>query len=411
MSNQKTLSRRNFIKTAAAAGIGSALATAESIAGTNKANSHSAKGPNIVPTRPFGKTGRQVSMLSLGGIIDFTQNQLLLRQALKMGVTYWDTAERYGYGNSEAGIGKYFAKYPMDRKKVFLVTKSGSTNPTILTKDLDASLARLQTSYVDLYFIHMLRSVERGLNNEIRRWAEKAKAEGKIKLFGFSTHSGMEESLLKASKIKWIDGIMTTYNYRLMHTPAMRRGIDACVDAGIGLCAMKTQASSAWGPMGEETPTAQKLVDTFTNKGYSLAQAKLKAVWENPNIASICSQMSNLTVLMANVAAAVDKTRLAQHEIKLLDRLAHVTRSQYCAGCSEICGSVVAENIPVADIMRYLMYARRYDDTDRGQRLFNRLDVKTRQLVTSVDYQAAEKACPRDLPIGRLMKKAAKMFV
>jgi len=60
-----------------------------------------------VPTRPFGKTGVNVSILSLGGELS-ASDLLVFRQAFKMGVTYWDTADSYGGGNNEKAIGKYF---------------------------------------------------------------------------------------------------------------------------------------------------------------------------------------------------------------------------------------------------------------------------------------------------------------
>ncbi|NIO07642.1 MAG: aldo/keto reductase, partial [Deltaproteobacteria bacterium] len=93
-----------------------------------------------------------VSCLSLGGIFDVTSNQLVLRQALNRGVTYWDTATSYVGGKSEIGIGKYFEKYPEARKKVFLVTKSGASSPRGLTKHLNRSLDRMKTDYIDLFF-------------------------------------------------------------------------------------------------------------------------------------------------------------------------------------------------------------------------------------------------------------------
>jgi hypothetical protein len=68
--------------------------------------------------------------------------------------------------------------------------------------------------------------------------------------------------------------------------------------------------------------TELKLAGRFIENGFTDAQAKLKAVWENPNIASICSEMPNMTILMANAAAARDQTRLSS-----LDRahaLSHV---------------------------------------------------------------------------------------
>ena len=66
-----------------------------------------------VATRPFGKTGAEVSILSLGGMFDIPNNQLLLKQAVRWGVTYWDTANSYMGGRSEEGIGDYFTSYPM----------------------------------------------------------------------------------------------------------------------------------------------------------------------------------------------------------------------------------------------------------------------------------------------------------
>ena len=110
-------SRREFLKTTGAAGAGL-------LAASVFPDTLAAQGAERVPTRPFGKTGIDVAILSLGGMFDIPNNQLLMRQALRWGVTYWDTANSYEGGNSELGIGKYFAKYPEDRKSVFLVTKS-----------------------------------------------------------------------------------------------------------------------------------------------------------------------------------------------------------------------------------------------------------------------------------------------
>ena len=119
-----------------------------------------------------------------------------------------------------------------------------------MSQDLDLSLERMKTDYIDLYFLHSVRRTDQ-LDDEIKSWAEKKKAEGKIRLFGFSTHSNMEECMLGASKLGWIDGIMMTYNYRLMHSDDMRRAVDACAEAGIGLTAMKTQGG------GQVKPTVK----------------------------------------------------------------------------------------------------------------------------------------------------------
>ena len=168
-------------------------------------------GRKKVPTRTFGKTGVNVSILAFGGSQNLMSKQLLLRQAFKMGVTYWDTAHSYSGGKIERAMGKYFAKYPDDRKKVFLVTKVDSSVPKQMTRYLEKSLESLKTSYLDLFFIHMVSDVKDEINHETKAWAEKAKAKGKIRFFGFSTHNNMENSLIEGAKLGWVEKLMTTF--------------------------------------------------------------------------------------------------------------------------------------------------------------------------------------------------------
>ncbi|UCE82986.1 MAG: aldo/keto reductase, partial [Deltaproteobacteria bacterium] len=360
----------------------------------------------VVPFRPFGKTGTRVSILSLGGMFNIPANQLMLKQALKWGVTYWDTADCYEGGGSERGIGKFFGKYPETREKVFLVSKSDSRSPSGMTRLLDRSLERMNTDYIDLYFVHGVRSI-RELDDDTRAWAKKAKASGKIKLFGFSSHSNMEECMVEAAKLGWIDGIMMTYNYRLMHSSRMKEAVAACVEAGIGLTAMKTQGG---GSVRTNTPTELKLAGRFLQKGFTDKQARLKAVWENPNIASICSQMPNLTILMSNVAAALDRTSLSAGDLRLLNQYAHETASTYCVGCSTLCETALVEAVPVADVMRYLMYHQSYGDCDRAKSLFAQIPSSIRERIDRLDYSLAEERCPQRIPIGRLMSEAVKVL-
>jgi predicted aldo/keto reductase-like oxidoreductase len=402
MSKKQTqFSRRDFLKTAGAAAVGSLLGATETV---GKLSESSGKGLAVVPTRPFGKTGARVSILSLGGMFDIPSNQLLLKQALKWGVTYWDTADCYEGGGSERGIGKFFAKYPENREKLFIVTKSDARDPRGMTRLLNRSLERMKTDYVDLYFVHGISSIDE-LNNDSRAWAEKAKAEAKIKFFGFSTHSNMEECMLEAAQLSWIDGIMMTYNYRLMNKGKMQEAVAACTEAGIGLTAMKTQGGWSSG-----SSSAAKLVDSFIQKGFTDKQARLKAVWDNPNIASICSQMPNLTILMSNVAAAMDRKSLSAGDLHLLDQYARETASHYCAGCSNICQTALAEDIPVADIMRYLMYYESYGDYERAKSLYGKLPPVTRKRLGNIDYSLAENRCPQGISIARAMQKAQKVL-
>jgi predicted aldo/keto reductase-like oxidoreductase len=392
-------SRRDFLKTVGITGAGSLLAPAAHLAAASNKTLQ-------VPQRTFGKTGVKVPILSVGGTLDLSSNQLMLRQAVKWGVTYWDTAHSYRWGKSEAGVGKYFDKYQQDRKKIFLVTKSGAWTKNGMTKDLNESLERMQTDYVDLFFVHGISGIDE-MDQETKVWAEKKKSTGKIRFFGFSTHSNMEECLLGAAGLGWIDGIMMTYNYRLMHEDRMKRAVDACQKAGIGLTAMKTQGG---GQVKTGTETELALAGRFINKGFTDAQAKLKAVWENPQIACICSRMSNMSFLMANTAAAMDKTKLSSTDRKLLQQYARETHTDYCAGCTGICESAIGQKAPIGDVMRYLMYCRSYGDRDYARAEYKKIPQNIRENLTGIDYSPAEKKCPQKMAITKLMQEAVDEF-
>jgi hypothetical protein len=130
-------SRRDFFKITGAAGIGSILGSMENTAKASIASASDTPGLPSVPTRPFGKTGVDVSILSLGGTYNLKSRQLLLRQALKMGVTYWDTANSYSGGNSESvnilsatrRIVKKFFWYPNPVHRTLMALASSYTPP------------------------------------------------------------------------------------------------------------------------------------------------------------------------------------------------------------------------------------------------------------------------------------------
>jgi len=393
--SKQTLSRRDFLKTATAAGAASIIAALD--------NPVTASQPQaVMPTRPFGKTGIDVPILSFGGSLNTSLSMLVLKQAVQWGVTHWDTANSYMGGRSETGMGKYFEKFPSDRNRIFLVSKTHAWDTDGMSQDLDLSLERMRTDYIDLYLMHSVSSSSE-LTRDKKAWAEKKKAEGKIRLFGFSTHSNMEACMLAAAGLGWIDGIMMSYNYRLMHTDDMQRATDACTAAGIGLTAMKSQGG---GQVKTDSETELKLAGRFLHKGFTDAQAKLKAVWEHPNIATICTEMPNMTLLMSNVAAAMDQTKISVRDLNLLRQYAREKRSDYCSGCTRICQPAVAGSIPIGDVMRYLMYARSYGDRHRARTHFQKIPLPIRRRMASTDFSPAEKKCPQRMAIGDLMRQA-----
>jgi predicted aldo/keto reductase-like oxidoreductase len=202
---------------------------------------------------------------------------------------------------------------------------------------------------------------------------------------------------------------MLTYNFQVMNTPKMQEAIKAASQAGIGLVAMKTQAGR---PGKHEVGGVAKLemCEHFLKRGFTDKQAKLKIVWENPDIASICSYMPNLTILSANVAAALDQTKLSREEVESVRRYALETRGSYCAGCGKICQEAVGGTIPVNEVMRCLMYYQYYGEPELARLTFAGLPEEVRRWLTEVDYSQAEQACPNGLAIKDLVRQASELL-
>jgi uncharacterized protein len=402
---KKNMDRRTFLKTTGAGGaslaIGTGLAGNVLAAGTTKEIS-----PKTVPTRILGKSGIPVSILSLGGI-DWTTQQNLLRMGFSMGATLWDTSDRYENGKSEIGIGQYFSKYPEDRKKVFICTKASEKSEAKQVSDaIDTSLKNMNTDYLDLFLLTEIRNGLDNLPAGLKEMMEKKKKEGKIKLFGFSSHLGNDKIVTDAIALGWVDALMITYNYILMQKDEVKKQVDACEKAGIGLIAIKSQGK---GPDMVDTPQALEATKSFMEKGYTLEQAKLKAIWSDERITSICSNINNVTILKDNVAAATDNVKLTSSDFRIFKLLAESESCNYCQGCGK-CLMVMGEESRIPDVMRYMMYYNSYHERDRARNLYRELPGSVRNALATRDYSSAEFVCPHGLQVGKIMRKATSLL-
>jgi hypothetical protein len=407
------IGRRNFLKTVGTIGVASVLASTDVLRAEREANAAKEQKSELpqVPRRKLGKTGAEVSCLALGTIFDVMENQTVLRNAVKWGVTYWDTAPDYAGPNSELGIGKFIEANPKVRKQLFISTKpSDAVTIEDVEKALAGSLKRLNTDYVDLYHI-MDRVVGQGyaghglsdpaqLTDDLKQWVKNAKKRKLIRFFGFPTHQNIPECLAAAAKLDWIDVVMFIYNFRLMQDPKMLSAIDACHKAGIALVAMKTQARRI---ISDED---KKLTDHFMQRGFTEGQAKIKVVLEDKRFSSACVRMENIAVLTENVAASLDKTKLSRADMRAFNEYARQTQSGYCPGCARICSSALPDVRCVSDIMRYLMYYNSYGDQARARHLFAQIPERIKSRLLSTDYGPAEFHCPQRLPIGKLVAEA-----
>ena len=153
--------------------------------------------------RPFGRTGLMVSPLTLGTMefgskVDETEASRLLASAVDAGVTAVDTANVYASGRSEEILGRLIGA---KRDRLILATKfsvatdnddanSGGTSRRTVIAACEASLRRLHTDYIDVYYIHR-PSPQTAIDETLRALDDLVRA-GKIRYVGSSGAAGWQ---------------------------------------------------------------------------------------------------------------------------------------------------------------------------------------------------------------------------
>lgn len=359
----------------------------------------------IVPKRAFGNTGVKISKLCLGGgSFGSTDSQALLDEALRHGVNCWEIVSFTGKVYAE-----YFQKNPGIRERVFLSGKVYSTDPVIMQEQLDKILKENETSYIDFLAIHSVNDIKT-LNSDVKKWVEKVKKEKKIRFFGFCTHKNMDNCLSGASELGWIDGIQTFYNYRMQNIKSMDDALQKCYEKGIGIFAVKSMGFCVQKKAElQKLPSKEKIDSLLKVYHMSFEQSKLKAIWQNPSLTSICSLMPNSAILQSNVLAAIDENPLNPEILRLLVDYAYATGNYFCRRCGA-CETTNIDKIPIFDIMEMLMYSRGYGRPDLVAQRFAQMPSGIQSKIDSSDYSSSEKICPQKMPITQLMKEAYQEF-
>ena len=114
--------------------------------------------PGAIPKQMLGKTGVEVSVLALGGVIGMklppseTHDPVAIAEtALDLGISYFDTSPAYNNGQSETNFGQVLERR---RKEVFLACKSADRSYDGTMRSVEQSLKRLQTDHFDLLQMH-----------------------------------------------------------------------------------------------------------------------------------------------------------------------------------------------------------------------------------------------------------------
>ena len=108
-----------------------------------------------IPQRTFGKTGEKLTVIGQAGgrfpLISFEEAKAITLRAYDLGINYFDNSVDYWDGKSEEVYG---AVLPPFRKQIFITTKANDRTRAGAEAELDTSLKRMRTDYVDLWQIH-----------------------------------------------------------------------------------------------------------------------------------------------------------------------------------------------------------------------------------------------------------------
>jgi 1-deoxyxylulose-5-phosphate synthase len=207
----------------------------------------------------FGDTARGFNQWAL----DDKAAEPLFRQAVELGITFWDTANAYGYGTSEEIVGHAIRKYTR-REDVVLATKvffkmhdgpggSGLSRRAII-EQLDDSLRRLGTDYVDLYQIHRIDPAT-PVEETMEALHDMVKA-GKVRYLGASSMWAWQFSKMQytADLHGWTRFVSMQNQYSLMQREEEREMFGLLADQGVGSIPWSPLAKGRLGrPWGEQT--------------------------------------------------------------------------------------------------------------------------------------------------------------
>ena len=228
----------------------------------------------------LGTSGLRVSRISFGCMsfgrpgtgrdwsLDADEAEPLFRQAVELGLTFWDTANGYGAGTSEEITGAAIGKYT-SRDQVVLATKvfapmgSGpggrGLSRRAIFEQIDASLRRLDTDYIDLYQIHRF-DPETPAEETMGALHDVVRA-GKARYIGASSMSAWQFSKLQytADLHGWTRFISMQDQYNLVAREEEREMFPLLADQGVGSVPWSPLAAGLLArPWGEQGTTRGK---------------------------------------------------------------------------------------------------------------------------------------------------------
>lgn len=240
----------------------------------------------------LGSTGLRVSRVCLGmmsygndserpWVLDEEATEPIVRAAVEGGITFFDTADTYSKGASEVATGRLLTKF-LGRDEMVVATKvfmpmtpgenGGGLSRKHILSAIDASLARLDMDYVDLYQIHRWDS--RTPIEETMEALHDVVRSGKARYIGASSMFAWQFSKAQhvAERNGWTKFVTMQPHYNLIYREEEREMLPLCLDQGVGVIPWSPLARGMLagnrGRSGERNTTRSDS-DPFTDHLYS----------------------------------------------------------------------------------------------------------------------------------------------
>ena len=343
----------------------------------------------------LGKSGLKVTRLAFGCMT--TSDPSVIERAADLGINLFDSARVYQGGNNERMVGAALKKY---RDKVYITSKTQAKTGQQAMTDLETSLKELQTDHLDIWYLHS-RSSPSAVNDELLQAQVDAKKQGKIRLAGVSFHGGHAEVMPAFQKMNHFDVFLISYNY------AMGHDIDPLIEqarkAGIGIVAMKGLAGGVK-PTVRSYVIAPEKLNLLTQEGAPIAA--LKWVLNNKNVDTIIPSIVDMDQLDQNIQAM--SAPFSARDAKLLAARLEEIKPWYCRMCGS-CEGKCSKGLPVADMLRFTMYADGYGQFSLGRDHYRALPEEV-TAVRCADCSSCSVQCPNGVQVSARLTRAQELF-
>jgi hypothetical protein len=343
-----------------------------------------------VSYRILGKTGFKVSSVGFGCMI--TSDASVIARAADMGINYFDTCRGYQHGNNERLVG---AGLKGKRQNIYLSSKTDGRTKESALRELDTSLSELGTDHLDIWHLHEKNSPG-ALPDELFEAQQIARQQGKIRFAGVSTHNPKDVIPFLVKKGA-TDVVQAIFNFTMQKDVA-----DALAQAnaaGLGVVAMKVMAGGSRRNRPDD-PAGAKL----RREGAMLAA--LKWVLKDSYVHTTVPSITDMDQLEENMKAMTEP--YSPREEQLLARQLDFITPFYCRMCGE-CDGHCAKGLPVADVLRYAMYADWYGQFELGRDHFKKLPVEL-AAVRCGNCPTCTVECRFGVKVQQRLSRAQEMF-